>query len=205
MVQITYPHIKAYLTMRTCGISLEDIQPKGHHQSVKDGEAVNNASDLSDSPLEICQTESHLEADISPKRLIEIDAVPSGPLNGCQLQKLPLACEGEFPSKRLKISETEEVSLIKLKATESSVVEWLKNYDEGVSEDMFIFHIESFMISDYILGYVLIKSVIYWFQANLNDILEHFSASNEDSIVELLSCLECDFMIYKKGNMYRAM
>jgi ATP-dependent DNA helicase RecQ len=204
MVQITYPHIKAYLTMRTCGISLEDIQPKGH-QSVKDGEAVNNASDLSEPPLEIRQTESHLKADISPKRLIEIDAVPSGPVNGCQVQKLPLACEGEFTNKRLKVSETEEVSLIKLKATESSVVEWLKNHDEGVSENMFAFHIESLMISVYILCFVLIKSVIYSFQANLNDILEHFSASNEDSIVELLSCLECDFMIYKKGNMYRAM
>ncbi|PNX84352.1 hypothetical protein L195_g040412, partial [Trifolium pratense] len=26
----------------------------------------------------------------------------------------------------------------------------------------------------------------------------HFNGSNEDSIVELLSCLECDFLIYKK-------
>ncbi|GAU18592.1 hypothetical protein TSUD_124230 [Trifolium subterraneum] len=169
--EITYPHIKAYLTMQTCGISLEDIQPEGH-QSVKDGEAVNNASDLSEPPLETPQTESNLEADISTKSLMEIDAVPSGPVNGCQVQKLPLACEGEFTSKRLKVSETEEVSLIKFKATESSVVEWLKNHDEG---------------------------------ANLNDILEHFNGSNEDSIVELLSCLECDFLIYKKGNMYRAM
>ncbi|XP_045824402.1 uncharacterized protein LOC123916872 [Trifolium pratense] len=157
--------------MQTCGISLEDIQPKGH-QSVKDGEAVNNASDLSEPPLETRQTESHLESDISTKSLMEIDAVPSGPVNGCQVQKLPVACEGEFTSKQLKVSETDEVSLIKLKATESSVVEWLKNYDEG---------------------------------ANLNDILEHFNGSNEDSIVELLSCLECDFLIYKKGNMYRAM
>ncbi|XP_045817248.1 uncharacterized protein LOC123910209 isoform X1 [Trifolium pratense] len=83
---------------------------------------------------------------------MEIDAVPSRPVNGCQVQKLPVACEGEFTSKQLKVSETDEVSLIKLKATESSVVEWLKNYDEG---------------------------------ANLNDILEHFNGSNEDSIVEL--------------------
>ncbi|CAJ2640559.1 unnamed protein product [Trifolium pratense] len=169
--EITYPHIKTYLTMQTCGISFEDIQPKGH-QSVKDGEAVNNASDLSEPPLETRQTESHLESDISVKSLMKIDAVPSEPVNGCLVQKLPLACEEEFTSKRLKISETEEVSLIKLKATESSVVEWLKNHDEG---------------------------------ANLNDILEHFNGSNEDSIVELLSCLECDFLIYKKGNMYRAM
>lgn len=141
MVQITYPHIKAYLTMRTCGISLESIQSEGH-QSVKDGEAVNNASNTSEPPLETCNTESHIEADISTKSTMEMEidvVVPAGPVNGCQVQKLPLSCEEEFTSKRLKVSETEEVNLIKLKATESSVVEWLKNLDEGVSENLFIF------------------------------------------------------------------
>ncbi|KEH34543.1 putative DNA helicase [Medicago truncatula] len=170
--EITYPHIKAYLTMRTCGISLESIQSEGH-QSVKDGEAVNNASNLSEPPLETRNLESHIEADISTESTMEIDEVASsGPVNGCQVQKLPLSCEEEFTSKRLKISETEEVNLIKLKATESSVVEWLKNHDEG---------------------------------ATLTDMLEHFNGSNEDSIVELLNSLESDFLIYKKGNMYRAM
>lgn len=206
MVQITYPHIKAYLTMRTCGISLESIQSEGH-QSVKDGEAVNNASNLSEPPLETRNLESHIEADISTESTMEIDEVASsGPVNGCQVQKLPLSCEEEFTSKRLKISETEEVNLIKLKATESSVVEWLKNHDEGVSENfLFIFQIKSFMISVYILCFVVIKCVVNWFQATLTDMLEHFNGSNEDSIVELLNSLESDFLIYKKGNMYRAM
>lgn len=47
--------------------------------------------------------------------------------------------------------------------------------------------------------------MIYWFQATLTEMLEHFNGSNKDSIVELLSCLECDFSIYKKGNVYKAM
>lgn len=170
--EITYPHIKTYLTMRTCGISLENIQSEGR-QSVKDGKAVNNASNLSEPSLETRHPESRLEADISTESRMEVDEVVSStPVNGCQVQKIPLACEAEFTSKRLKVSEAEEVSLIKLKATESSVVEWLKNLDEG---------------------------------ATLTDFLKHFNGTNEDSVVELLNCLECDFLIYKKGSMYRAM
>ncbi|KAJ1422981.1 Winged helix-like DNA-binding domain superfamily [Sesbania bispinosa] len=175
--EISYQHIKTYLTMRNYGISLESIPSEGH-QCGKSGEAVNNASNLSEPPLEKYEVERHCETDNSDKSLtekvdMEIDeVVPSGPVNGSQVQKLPLACEGEFTSKRQKVSETEEINSSKLKATESSVVEWLKNLDEGVT---------------------------------LTDILEHFNGSDEDSVVELLSCLECDFSIYKKGNMYRAM
>ncbi|XP_058787865.1 uncharacterized protein LOC131662172 [Vicia villosa] len=158
--EITYPHIKAYLTMQTCGVSLES------NQSGKDGEAVNNASNLSEPSSVTRDTENHLEANVVTESIKETDeVVPSGPVNVCQVQEFPT-------SKRLKVSETEEVKIIKLKATESSVVEWLKNLDEG---------------------------------ATLTDMLEHFNGSNEDSIVELLSSLECDFSIYKKRNVYRAM
>ncbi|XP_061344896.1 uncharacterized protein LOC133290798 [Gastrolobium bilobum] len=174
---ISYPHIKAYLVMRNCGTSIEGIQ-SGVYQTGKDSEPVNNASALSEHPLEKCQAEQrHCEADIPAKNLtekcdLEIDEVPSGPVNGLQVQKLPLACEKEFTSKRQKVSETEEVNSIALKATESSVVEWLNGVDEG---------------------------------ATLIDILEHFNGSNEDYVVELLNCLESDFSIYKKDNKYRVM
>lgn len=147
MVQISYQHIKTYLAMRNCGISLESSQ-SGGQQSGKDGEAVNDASNLSEPPLETGHMESHPEAVISTKtttekcdsvKIDEVVVVPSGPVNGCQVHKLPLATEGEFTSKRQKVSEAEEVNPIKLKATESCVVEWLKNLDEGVSEDLFMF------------------------------------------------------------------
>lgn len=42
-------------------------------------------------------------------------------------------------------------------------------------------------------------------QVNLSDILDHFNGSNEESVVDLLSCLEGNFVIYKKNNIYRIM
>lgn len=142
MVQITYPHIKAYLTMQACGVSLES------NQSGKDGEAVNNASNLSEPSSVTRDTENHLEPNVTESIMETNEVVPSGPVNVCQVQEFPT-------SKRLKV-ETEEVKIIKLKATESSVVEWLKNLDEGVSENLFIFQIKSLMISVYILCFIVI-------------------------------------------------
>lgn len=174
--------------MRNCGISSEGIQP-GSDQAGKDGELVNNEADISaNSLMEKCD--------------LEMDEVPSGPVNGCQANKVPLACEGEFTSKRQKVGETEEVKSIRLKATESSVVEWLKNLDEGVSEDLFMFLVYVYTL---LCSITLRKFDVYCFQASLIDILEHFNGSNEDSVVELLNCLEGDFSIYKKGSMYRVM
>lgn len=149
MVQITYPHIKVYLTMQTCGVSLESIQSDGH-QSGKDGETVNNASNLSEPSSVTPDSESHPQANVATESIMAInEVVPSEPVNVCQVQEFPT-------SKRLKVSDTEEVKIIKLKATESSVVEWLQNLDEGVSENLFIFQIKSFMISVYILCFVVI-------------------------------------------------
>ncbi|XP_019439561.1 PREDICTED: uncharacterized protein LOC109345181 [Lupinus angustifolius] len=156
---ISYQHIKTYLTMLNCGVSSEAIQP-GDHYAGKDDELVNN------------------EASISSKSLIEkcdltTNDIPSGAVNGgYQLRKLPFTCERELTSKRQKVVEAEDINSIQLKATESSIVEWLKNLDEG---------------------------------ATLIDILKHFKGSNEDSVVELLNCLEGDFSIYKKGSLYKIM
>ncbi|CAK8566152.1 unnamed protein product [Lathyrus sativus] len=151
--------------MQTCGVSLESIQSEGH-QFGKDGEAVNNASNSSEPSSVTHDAESHPQANIVTESIMEInEVVPSEPVNVCQVQEFPT-------SKRLKVSDTEEVKIIKLKATSSSIVEWLENLDEG---------------------------------ATLTDMLEHFNGSNQDSIVELLNCLEFDFSIYKKGNVYKAM
>ncbi|KHN18629.1 uncharacterized protein LOC114396797 [Glycine soja] len=172
--EISYQHIKTYLTMRNCGISLEAIQ-SGSNQTGKDDEPAHNASNLSDPTLETCHVERYCEDGISAKSSLEkwdleIDEVPILPVNGSEVQKLPLVCEGEFTNKRQKVSETKEVNSTKLKATESSVVEWLKNLDEG---------------------------------ATLSDVLEHFNGSSKDSVVELLNCLQSDFSIYSKGGTYK--
>lgn len=40
-------------------------------------------------------------------------------------------------------------------------------------------------------------------QVSLSDILEHFKGSNRESVIDLLSTLESDFMIFKKNDLYR--
>lgn len=39
-------------------------------------------------------------------------------------------------------------------------------------------------------------------QVSLSDILKHFYGSAEESVLELLSYLESEFMIFKKNNLY---
>ncbi|XP_014519149.1 uncharacterized protein LOC106776266 isoform X1 [Vigna radiata var. radiata] len=172
---ISYQHIKTYLSMQNCGISLETNQ-YGSNQTGKDDELAHNASNLSDCTLETCP-DRQCEDDTSVKALaeerdLEMDEVPSLPVNGSEEEKLSNAREGKFTRKRQRVSETKEVNSTRLKATVTSVIEWMKNLDEG---------------------------------ATLSNILEHFNGSSEDSVVELLNCLECDFLIYRKGNVYRVL
>lgn len=42
-------------------------------------------------------------------------------------------------------------------------------------------------------------------QVTLSDILEHFNESEVESVVDLLSCLEGSFLIFKKNDVYRIM
>lgn len=42
-------------------------------------------------------------------------------------------------------------------------------------------------------------------QVPLSDVLKHFNGSREEYVVDLLSNLEGEFMIFKKNNMYRLM
>ncbi|XP_014519054.1 uncharacterized protein LOC106776193 [Vigna radiata var. radiata] len=172
---ISYQHIKTYLSMQNCGISLETNQ-YGSNQTGKDDELAHNASNLSDCTLETCP-DRQCEDDTSVKALaeerdLEMDEVPSLPVNGSEEEKLSNAREGKFTRKRQRVSETKEVNSTRLKATVTSVIEWMKNLDEG---------------------------------ATLSNIFEHFNGSSEDSVVELLNCLECDFLIYRKGNVYRVL
>lgn len=142
--------------MRNCGISLEAIQ-SGSNQTGKDDEPAHNASNLSGPTLETCHVERHCEDGISAissteKCNLEINEVPTLPVNGSEVQKLSLTSEGGFTNKRHKVSETKEVNSTKLKATESSVVEWLKNLDEGVSGDL------SFLI--YVCVYMCVPALL---------------------------------------------
>ncbi|XP_054819633.1 uncharacterized protein LOC129318729 isoform X1 [Prosopis cineraria] len=171
---VSYVHIKTYLAMRNAGISLEGTQD-GSSPAEKADELVREASDLSQNRLDTGNMEINGEIDLSLKSPVkrsgpDKDEESTGPANGCQAQNLQLVCE-ELTNKRQKVGELNEENPCKLKATENSLFEWLKNH-EG---------------------------------ATLNDILNHFNGSSEDSVVELLSCLEGEFFIYKKNSMYRLM
>ncbi|XP_020968059.1 uncharacterized protein LOC107617274 isoform X2 [Arachis ipaensis] len=142
---VTYQHIKTYLTMQSCGVSKDDIQTQ------------------KDSESEIQQVETHCEANISDHSLmekcdLEMDKVASRPV--------------EFTTKRQKVSDMKEINSTDFKATENSILEWLKHHDEG---------------------------------ATLVEIQGHFNGSGEDCVVDLLNLLESDFLIYKKGGMYRVL
>ncbi|RYQ88898.1 hypothetical protein Ahy_B09g095816 isoform D [Arachis hypogaea] len=105
---VTYQHIKTYLTMQSCGVSKDDIQTQ------------------KDSESEIQQVETHCEANISDHSLmekcdLEMDKVASRPV--------------EFTTKRQKVSDMKEINSTDFKATENSILEWLKHHDEGVSEN----------------------------------------------------------------------
>ncbi|XP_060216949.1 uncharacterized protein LOC132644378 isoform X1 [Lycium barbarum] len=54
------------------------------------------------------------------------------------------------------------------------------------------------------------ESILSWLKnfddgVTLSDLLEHFNGSTEKSIVHLLCCLEGEFLIYRKNNLYKLM
>ncbi|OAY23976.1 ATP-dependent DNA helicase RecQ [Manihot esculenta] len=141
---ISYTHIKTCLQMESCGTSLEAVPPS--HLSVSNvGELKRQVSDNSK------ETAFLTVARMQEK---EVHPVPDDLYS---------------PGKRQKINGNEESST-DLEATEDSMLNWLKTYEEGVS---------------------------------LSDILEHFKGSNRESVIDLLSTLESDFMIFKKNDLYR--
>ncbi|KAL8215133.1 hypothetical protein R6Q57_004582 [Mikania cordata] len=53
-------------------------------------------------------------------------------------------------------------------------------------------------------------SMLAWLQdfengVTLSDIIKHFTGSTEAEVVDMLSCMESDFLIFKKNNMYKLM
>ena len=128
LFQISYAHIKTTLVMQNLGISPELILPSCPNTL--------NADQLPD----ICHMEGPCEVETSannsmaPCSFGKNEETASVPSTGGQGPKLSLVHdEDALLIKRQKVSGPEKGSLISLKATESSIVDWLKNYDEGVS------------------------------------------------------------------------
>ncbi|GLT61087.1 hypothetical protein SLA2020_338180 [Shorea laevis] len=174
---ISYAHIKTCLIMQNRGISSELITPSC--QNTWNADALQDkVSGCSLIPTSTCPMEGPCEVKTSFKNSVahccfrKNEETASVPFTGGWGPKLSLAHdEDPLLTKRQKVSSPKEVSFISLKATESAIVDWLKNND-GVT---------------------------------LSGILDHFNGSKEESVVDLLSCLEGNFLIYKKNNIYRIM
>ena len=125
--------------MQNLGISPELILPSNHNTLNAD-QLPNNVSECSLISTSICHMEGTCEVETSAKNSIgrcsfgKIEEAASVPSTGGQGPKLSLVHdEDTLLTKRQKVSELDKGSLIPLEATESSIVEWLKNYAEGVS------------------------------------------------------------------------
>ncbi|KAG6595478.1 hypothetical protein SDJN03_12031, partial [Cucurbita argyrosperma subsp. sororia] len=139
--EINYAHIKACLFMQKCGISPETTLPRDK----KTDEPMNVVPKFSGSPTSKQQKE---EPNV---------ATACNP----STEEIPISL------KRQKVEENR----VPVKATESSLVEWLKNND-GVT---------------------------------LDNMMQHFKGSEEESLVAMLNALEGDFVIYRKNNIYKLM
>ncbi|KAJ9698937.1 hypothetical protein PVL29_007822 [Vitis rotundifolia] len=174
---ISYAHIKVCLTLQDCGMSKEVIPP-GNHNTLTADELPSKASEASMDTMHKCLIRGPCEVETSADNMIascclENEVTASIPLT-VDLDMHPLGVHDEIFSlrKRQKIDEPEEESLIMQEATESSILDWLRNYDDGVP---------------------------------LTDVLKHFNGSREEYVVDLLSNLEGEFVIFKKNNTYRLM
>ncbi|PRQ34890.1 putative DNA helicase [Rosa chinensis] len=170
---ISYGHIKTFLTMEKCGISLDGPLPN-HHNAGKDDQLLKKETELLPSSMHTSPMEEPHEVKTSGRdsdaySLDKNKETASLPFNREQGLKLPeVHFEDLLSKKRQKLGSPKEESKTTLKATENSILDWLSTKN-GVT---------------------------------LSAILEHFNGSEEDCVIERLTGLESDFMIYRKNNMY---
>ncbi|XP_022859213.1 uncharacterized protein LOC111379993 [Olea europaea var. sylvestris] len=156
--EVTYSQIKAYLLVQEMGISVEGISSGHHHGGGVEGRP--NHESLVD----------NANGGSSPRKS---KATISDLIGSANAERLPFGTDGSPKSrKRQKVDGPQVERSATVEASESSILRWLENFDDGVS---------------------------------LSDLLEHFSGSKEEAIVDLLNNLEGEFLIFRKNNLYRLM
>ncbi|XP_063942296.1 uncharacterized protein LOC108228115 isoform X2 [Daucus carota subsp. sativus] len=163
--EVSYTHIRTVLAMQDLGLT-RDALLANHRPS-------NEANDCSIETVEIPK-QSYISSHVESK-ICELKE----PVN-CMAEHLSSQGESKAVSgmqdfddqhslrKRQKVDPHK--NLISVKATEDSIIEWLGNFENGIS---------------------------------LSDIVEHFKGSTAESVAHLLSCLESEFVIYKKNDHYK--
>lgn len=112
--------------------------------------------------------------------------------------------DDELGSVKRQRVENEAGSSSASKATESSILNFIQENDEGVSKkralnvDMMklVYTFLSFAHSNVSMSIILL-------QVSLSHILEYFDGSEAGAVIDLLSCLEGEFVIFKKNDRYR--
>lgn len=127
------------MTLQDCGMSKEVIPP-GNHNTLTADELPSKASEASMDTMHKCLIRGPCEVETSVDNIIascclENEVTTSIPFT-VDLDMHPPGVHDEIFSlrKRQKIDEPEEESLIMQEATESSILDLLRNYDDGVSE-----------------------------------------------------------------------
>ncbi|XP_057483339.1 uncharacterized protein LOC130770070 isoform X2 [Actinidia eriantha] len=176
--EISYMHIKACLSMHDLRVSTEVIPPsqpsciRAREHSIQRSEVLprSNHPSCMEGPCDYEKPVGNMIGHYFSERSGGEGLVPA---DNSTSPKQPLVYTNDLlsSSKRQKVEASEEHSLA-LELTESSLLNWLKNYNDGVSP---------------------------------SDILEHFNGSTEKLVLEMLSCLESEFSIFKKNNLYMLM
>lgn len=139
-IQISYAHIKVFLGMQALGISLEKSQVTDQNTGDK-------------------LTCSKTELDSADTRHVEVPhEVEASNINGkpdCQTNEgneraevVKIEDEGLCSNKRQKLDSPDNSSA-SLEASESSLLDWLKKFDEGVRNSVRLYHLFSYQLTKY--------------------------------------------------------
>lgn len=136
---VSYAQIKSAMVMQKLGISPELI-PASSQNTGNGIQLPNEASECSLIPSSTCHREGPCEIETSVQNSVahfsigkneETAAVTFA--TGQVTNVSSIHDEDPLLKKRQKVGRLEEGSFVSLKATENSIVDWLKNYDAGVS------------------------------------------------------------------------
>ncbi|CAN4128357.1 unnamed protein product [Withania somnifera] len=178
--EVSYGQIKAYLTMQEAGVSAELFSSKSE-QSCNGDDCLTEISEI-------------LQNSIIPSNWQGDDDVVEAPVitginDASSLRKTERAESHLLTERSRKEAASSEGDLLiptkrlRVEATEG----------------------ESFRILD-----ATEESILSWLKnfddgVTLSGLLEHFNGSTEESLVNLLYCLEGEFLIYRKNNLYKLM
>lgn len=167
--EVSYTHITAVLTMVDLGLTRDALV--ANHWS---GNEANKCSkEMAEIPKQL-DISSHAESKIcelkEPVNCME-DHLSSEEKNKA-VSRMQEFDHQQSLRKRQRVDPLPQENLVSVEATEDSIIEWLGNFENGVS---------------------------------LPDFVEHFNGSTVESIAQLLSCLESEFLIYKKSDNYKLM